>query len=108
MKKLIFILTILTLSLSCSGDGIGGESIILYDFTAYVEATIDDIRTNTGKIIHTRQTTKTLKVVNGVTPGELSVLRDQYPARVEVKNVVYDGNLTVRTTNRFYNNIAAR
>lgn len=102
MKKLILILTILTLALSCSGDGLGGDSIALYDFTAYVDTTIDDIKTDTGKIIHTRESTLILKESYSISVGTLAGLKDRYPERVVIKNIVYQGNLTIRTTKKYY------
>lgn len=89
---------------SCSGD----DDITLYDFTAKIETTIQDIKTDTGKIMHTRETERTLNESYSVSLMVLTNLREKYPERTEIKDVVYDGNLTIRTIKKYYNKVIVR
>lgn len=96
------IIVLLILFISCSDESI---DITTYDFTAFVEITIQDIKTDTGMIIHTSKTTRTLKDVSGISASELSTLEKQFLERIEIKDNILAGNLTIRTTNKYYNKI---
>lgn len=106
MKKAILILAILFLS--CSEGGLMGEDIVTYDFKAYVETTIQDIRTDSGKVIHTRVSERLIKEEYNVTYEGLEYLKNKFPEGTITDNVVHDGNLTIRTIRKTYHKIISR
>lgn len=104
MKKLFLILVLLISS--CSDDGM--EDFKTYDFTAYVETTVKDIKTDTGMVIHISKIEHILKEAYGLSWASLNTMKEKYPERTDITDKVYDGNLTVRTERKYYNKIIPR
>lgn len=99
MRKILFILALVTyFAVGCSEDST--DPIILYDVKVTAYSKIEDIRTSTGKILHTRNTSSVVYDRHNVSAQEKTRVQDRYKG-VDISTVDKGGDLSVRTSTNY-------